>query len=66
MENAPLSRANSAHAARLDRTLKDLRKRVEEQEEALEKVFQRRRPVHVQSNISALASRFLESCTGGP
>jgi len=42
MENALLSRANSAHAARLDRTLKDLQKRVKEQEEALEKAFQQR------------------------
>jgi hypothetical protein len=38
MDDASISRASAAHAARLDRTVKDLQNRVKEQEAALEKV----------------------------
>lgn len=38
MESIPNSRTTSAHVARLDRTLKDLQRKVKEQEEALKKV----------------------------
>lgn len=38
MESTPNSRATSAHVSRLDRTLKDLQRKVKEHEEALKKV----------------------------
>jgi hypothetical protein len=38
MTEPNVSRATSAHLARLERTLQDLQDRVKEQEEALEKV----------------------------
>lgn len=39
MESMPVARATTAHVVRLDQTLKDLQKKVKEQEGALEKVF---------------------------
>lgn len=39
MDDASISRASAAHAARLDRTVKDLESRIKEQEAALEKVY---------------------------
>jgi hypothetical protein len=39
MDDASISRASAAHAARLDRTINDLQNRVKEQEAALEKVY---------------------------
>ena len=40
MDDSSVSRASAAHAARLDRTIKDLQNRIKEQETALEKVCQ--------------------------
>ncbi|KFZ09303.1 hypothetical protein V501_05617 [Pseudogymnoascus sp. VKM F-4519 (FW-2642)] len=45
MESIPNSRATSAHVARLDRTLKDLQKKVKEQEEALKKLRAAGKPI---------------------
>jgi hypothetical protein len=39
MDDASISRASAAHAARLDRTVEDLQNRVMEQEAALGKVY---------------------------
>ncbi|KFY30288.1 hypothetical protein V493_02013 [Pseudogymnoascus sp. VKM F-4281 (FW-2241)] len=45
MESISDSRVTSAHVARLDRTLKDLQRRVKEQEEALEKLRAAGKPI---------------------
>ncbi|OAF57580.1 hypothetical protein VC83_04859 [Pseudogymnoascus destructans] len=45
MESIPNSRATSAHVARLDRTLKDLQRKLEEQEEVLKKLRAAGKPI---------------------
>jgi len=48
MENSQLSRSATSYTARLDKTLKVLQDRVEEQEAALEKVGTRQ--IHLNRN----------------
>ncbi|KFX88938.1 hypothetical protein V490_07304 [Pseudogymnoascus sp. VKM F-3557] len=48
MESTANSRATSAHAARLDQTLKDLQRKVKEQEEALTKLRAAGKPIQEQ------------------